>query len=508
MTTFHIFGVLFLIAVNAFFAAVEFSLVAVRFSRVRQLVEQGDPRAKVVEILLSDLSRVVSGVQVGITIANLALGYLGEITLASILGALFARLGHPWATMLTHATALVIVFGILTVLQVVFGELVPKSLSLARAERVALLVAVPFHWFLKTFSWAIDLLDTFAEKVVRAMGIAAPHSHTLVRSTEELQVMIQQARDIGLLAAGEARFIQNATELGQVQAREVMVPRPDMDVLPVEAALEDTLRMFATTQRSRIPVYEGTVDHVLGFVHIKDMIWVLLDRSSHGGEQSPEFHLRDHIREILIFPETKPASELLLELLSRRKSLAMVVDEFGSILGLVTLEDILEQMVGQIHDEFDVVERPLVLPGGEMIFDAAVKIRDLDAQYHIALPDDPAYETIGGYVLDRLGFIPRGGESFESDGYRFTVVDMDRRRISRVKIEPVRVTPTPTSTPSQGVAPPVVNLASPPVAAPVRAAIASAKAATKSAPESSPHTELDSATKESREPHPTHEERR
>src|ERR1700735_5473995 len=185
MTTFHIFGVLFLIAVNAFFAAVEFSLVAVRFSRVRQLVEQGDPRAKVVEILLRDLSRVVSGVQVGIAIATLALGYLGEITLASILGALFARLGHPWATMLTHATALVIVFGILTVLQVVFGELVPKSLSLARAERVALLVAVPFHWFLKTFSWAIDLLDTFAEKVVRAMGVVTPHSHTLVGWTEE-----------------------------------------------------------------------------------------------------------------------------------------------------------------------------------------------------------------------------------------------------------------------------------------------------------------------------------
>lgn len=461
MSAINIFGVIFLIAVNAFFAATEFSLVAVRLSRVRQLVEHGDARARIVEQLLGDLSRVVSGVQVGLTIANLALGYLGEITIAAILNALFSRLPHPWAAILTHAVALVIVFGILTVLQVVFGELVPKSVSLARAERVALLVALPFHWFLKTFSWAIDLLDSFAAKVVGAFGIVSPHSHTLVRSTEELQVMIQQARDLGLLAAGEARFIQNATELSKTDARELMVPRPDMDVLPADASLDDTLKMFATTQRSRIPVYEGSLDHILGFVHIKDLIWVLLDRSAKGADSSAddEFQLKDHLHEILIVPDTKPASELLLEFLSRRKSLAMVVDEFGSILGLVALEDILEEMVGQIHDEFDVVERPVVLPGGGIIFDAAIKIRDLEAQYQIALPEDPAYETMAGYILDRLGAIPRGGESFEADSYRFTVLEMEGRRVSRVKIERLKSAPTP----SQSVAPPVtkLNLAAP-----------------------------------------------
>ena len=440
MSPLHIFGMLFLIGVNAFFAAAEFSLVAVRLTRVRQLVEQGDPRARIVEHLLGDLGRVVSGVQVGLTIASLSLGYLGEITLAAIVRPFLQEFTRPWAPVLAHAVALVVVFGLLTFLQVVFGELVPKALSLARAERVALLIARPFSWFLATLSWAINLLDRTAERIVGMLGVAAPQSHTLVRSSEELQVMVQQARDRGVLPERESRFVQNAIELSRVQVREIMVPRPDVHALPADAPLEDTMRMFATTQRSRLPVYEGSIDHILGFVHVKDAMWVLLERSRAADENlpAPPFHLKNILREVLIVPETKPASELLLELRARRSGLAMVVDEFGSILGLVTLEDILEQMVGAIHDEFDVIERPLVLPDGGMIFDAAIKVRDLNAQYNIAVPDDPSYETIGGFVLSRLGFIPRGGESFESDGYLFTVMEMERRRVSRVKVKPLR----------------------------------------------------------------------
>ncbi|HTZ99219.1 MAG TPA: hemolysin family protein [Candidatus Aquilonibacter sp.] len=440
MTPLHVFGMLFLIGVNAFFAAAEFSLVAVRLSRVRQLAEKGDPRARVVEQLIGDLGRVVSGVQVGLTIASLSLGYLGEITLAAIVHPFVQAFTRPWAPILAHAVALVVVFGLLTFLQVVFGELVPKGLSLARAERVALLIARPFHWFLRTFSWAIDLFDKTSEKIVAALGIVAPHSHTLVRSVEELQVMVQQARDRGVLADRDALFVQNAIELSQVQVREIMVPRPDVHALPADSTLDDALSMFATTQRSRLPVYEGSLDHILGFVHIKDVIWLLLDRSRRSEENQSilSFDLRKLLREVLIVPETKPASALLLEFRTRRIGLAMVVDEFGSILGLVTLEDILEQMVGAIHDEFDVVEQPLSLPDGGMVFDGAIKVRDLDAQYNIAIPDDPSYETVGGFVLSRLGFIPRGGESFESDGYLFTVTEMDRRRVSRVKIKPIR----------------------------------------------------------------------
>jgi magnesium and cobalt exporter, CNNM family len=440
MIALQLFAVLALVCINAFFSAAEFSLVAVRQSRVRQLVEAGDARAKIVEHLLSDLSQVVSGVQVGITLASLSLGYLGEVTLAGILSPLLLAIPSPWAAIAAHTIALIIAFGMLTILQVVLGELVPKSLSLARAERVALLIARPFQWFLNTFRWAIDLLDGAAEKIVLALGVVAPHSHTLVRSTEELQVMVQQARDRGLLPATEVKFIQAAMELGQVQVREVMVPRPDVHALPANASLDDTMTMFATTQRSRIPVYEGSLDQILGFVHIKDMIWVLLERSrrSEDNQPLPEFRLRSVLRDVLIVPESKSVSELLLEFRSRRTGLAMVVDEFGSILGLATLEDILEQMVGEIHDEFDVVEGPLNLPDGGMIFDAAIKIRELEARYNIVVPEDPSYETIGGSVLNRLGFIPRGGESFEADGFRFTVMEMDHRRVSRVKMKKLR----------------------------------------------------------------------
>ena len=232
MIVLHLFAVLFLVGMNAFFAAAEFSLVAVRSSRVRQLVDAGDPRAKIVESLLGDVGRVVSAVQVGITIASLLLGYLGESTLSAILSPLVAAIPRPWAAVIAHGAALVLAFGLLTMLQVVLGELVPKSLSLARAERVALLIARPFNWFLQTFRWAIDLLDGIAEKIVAALGVVSPHSHTLVRSTEELQVMVQQAHDRGLIPAAEVKFIQSAMELGQIEVREVMVPRPDVHALP------------------------------------------------------------------------------------------------------------------------------------------------------------------------------------------------------------------------------------------------------------------------------------
>lgn len=439
MMTLRLAAVLALIGVNAFFAAAEFSLVAVRHSRVRQLIEQGHARARVVDALLHDMGRVVSGVQVGITLASLALGYIGEITLANLLWPLAAAIPGAWAVAAAHSVALVLAFGLLTTLQVVLGELVPKTLSLARAERVALLIARPFHGFLQTFSWAIDLLDGFAEKIVRALGVPAPHGHTLVRSAEELQVLIEQAHERGVLEPAEVKFIQGAMALSQVQVRELMVPRPDIHALPSDAGFEETMKMFATTQRSRIPVYQGTLDHIIGFVHIKDLIWVLLDRTRRAEENlpPPEFQLRALTRDVLIVPETKPASELLLEFRARRTRQAMVVDEFGSILGLVTLADILEQMVGEIHDEFDVVEQPLKLTDGSMIFDAALKVRDLETQYNIAVPDDPGYETVGGFVLSRLGFLPRGGESFEANGYRFTVIEMDHRRVSRVKVKPI-----------------------------------------------------------------------
>lgn len=436
----RLIGVLALVALNGFFAAAEFSLVAVRLSRVRQLVQKGDARARIVEGLLADVHHVVSAVQLGITLTSLALGALGESTLAGMFQSIWPGLAGTRATLLAHAAALAGAFALLSALHVVIGELVPKTVSLARAERVALLVARPFSWFLKTFRWAINLLDGISGAIVKSLGVSEPQSHNAPHSTEELQIQIQQARERGLLAPGEEKFIVSAIELGQVQVREIMVSRPDMHILRVESTLDEVMSAFAITQRSRIPVYRGSEDQILGFVHIKDMLWVLLDRERRLEENlSPSpFDLRRVLREVLIVPETKPADELLLELRSHHVGLALVVDEFGSILGLVTLEDILEQVVGEIHDEFDVVERPLTLADGAVIFDAGLNVRDLDAQYNITLPEDPAYATVGGFVLDQLGFIPRGGESFEFGSFRFTVVEMDGRRVARVKIERMR----------------------------------------------------------------------
>jgi len=433
----RLIGVIALAALNGFFAATEFSLVAVRISRVRQLVARGNTSARIIEELLRDLHRVVSGVQLGITITSLALGAVGEATLAKLFQSVWPGDVASKSAILAHALALSCAFILLSILHVVIGELVPKTISLARAERVALLVARPFHWFLKTFRWAIDLLEGISGLIVRALGITAPSGHGVAHSTEELQVQIQQARERGLLAPGEEKFILSAIELGQVQVREIMVSRPDMHVLPVEAPIDQVMRIFATTQRSRIPVYRGSIDHMLGFVHIKDMMWVLLDRERRlqEGVSAQAFDLRRVLRELLIVPETKPASELLKEFRSKHTSIAVVVDEFGSILGLVTMEDILEQLVGEIHDEFDVVERPLTLADGAVVFDAALSVRDLDAQYNIALPEDPAYATVGGFVLDQLGFIPKGGENFDFGSFRFSVVEMDGRRVARVKIQ-------------------------------------------------------------------------
>ena len=339
-----------------------------------------------------------------------------------------------------HAISLAVAFLLLTFLHVVLGELVPKSMSLQRAGRVALLVARPFQWYLGAFRPAINLLDGASRWILSGFGLSGRQSHTLVHSAEELQIQIQQARERGLLGADEERLITGAIEMDRLQVRELMVPRPDVHSVTAGATLDDVMRVFVTTQRSRLPVFEGAGDQVLGYIHIKDIVWVLLDRERRAEEgwSAPEFNLRRLLHEVLIVPETKPADELLAELRSRHSEMAMVVDEFGSILGVVTLEDVLEHLVGEIHDEYDVVEKPLIVghgPDAAMIFDASLSLRDLESQYNITLPDDPAYATAGGFVLAQLGFIPRGGESFDYGGYRFTVVEMDRRRIARIKIQ-------------------------------------------------------------------------
>jgi putative hemolysin len=444
----RLLAVLMLVGINGFFAAAEFSLVAVRASRIRQLMERGDRRARIVNQLLSQLDRVVSGVQVGITLTSLAIGALGEPVFAQLFRPMLDWLPGSRAALAAHGVAIVLAFALLTVLHVVLGELVPKTISLERASRASLLIARPFSWYLTTFRWAVVSLEGLSRAIVQALGVAPPSAgHTVPHSTEELQVQIRQAGEHGLLTAGEERVILGALELGQLRVREIMIPRHDVYALRAGAGFEETLALFAKTRRSRLPIYESNLDHLLGFVHIKDMLAVISDRRSRSEQGVPlqPFDLRRLVRELLIVPESKLVGELLIEMRTRRISLAMVVDEFGSILGLATLEDVLEQMVGEIHDEFDVVQLPQIVGTGSdaaLVFDGGFGLRDLATQYDINLPDDPAYATLGGFVLAQLGIVPHGGESFDYAGFRYTVLQMAGRRVARVKLQPLAARPS------------------------------------------------------------------
>jgi len=434
-----IFVVLLLVAANGFFVAVEFSLVAVRPSRIEQLRKRGDARARVVAGLLGDLDRVLSGVQVGITVASLALGWLGEQAVAGMVGPVFRNLGLPMVEALAHTVGVTVGFLIIASLHVVLGELVPKSLALERAERVALVIARPMAVFQAVFRPFIALFDRASVLVLRVMGVPPAKGHSVVRSPEELQVLLQQVRELGVLSEQQVRMLDGALELSSVQVREVMVPRDKMVGLPVGASLEETLAAVREHNRSRYPVYEGSMEQVVGSVHAKDLFRHLEDRMNRTASGAPllPFDLRRFLRPALFVPETRPLAELLEDLRRRRAHLALVVDEFGSVQGMVTLADVVEPIVGEVADEYEAEPSAAREVRGGQVFDAGTSLHDLEHQHQIELPPGPGFETLAGFVLNRLGYLPSGGESFLHDGLRLTVIELDGRRISSVKIEKV-----------------------------------------------------------------------
>jgi CBS domain containing-hemolysin-like protein len=437
MPLIHIFVILLLVAANGFFVACEFSLVAVRPSRIHQLREGGDRRAKMVESLLSDLDRVLSGVQVGITMSSLALGWLGELTLARMFEPLLTSLGLPWGKALAHTIAITIAFLAITSLHVVLGELVPKSMALQRAETVALVIGRPMAVFMAGFRFFIDLFDNASSAILRGIGYRATTGHALVRSAEELRVLLQQVNKYGILGPRQARMLEGALELSDRQVREVMVPRHRLVMLPVTATLEQVLTTVRTQRRSRYPVFEGTPEQVMGSIHTKDLFRHVEERMRllERGERPPGFDLRPFVRETLFVAETKPVAELLEDFRRRRIHLAVVVDEYGSVQGMVTLADLLEPIVGEVLDEYEQVPAPEMVSEGGLVLDARISLHDLEQQHQIELPPGPGFETLAGFVLNRLGGIPSGGESFLHDGLRFTVLEMAGRRVARVKIE-------------------------------------------------------------------------
>ncbi|MFQ5777827.1 MAG: hemolysin family protein [Terriglobia bacterium] len=431
--------VLLLVAANAFFVACEFSLVAVRPTRVHELKRAGNPRAHAVERLLKDLDRILSGVQLGITMASLSLGWLGELTVAGLLEPLLEELNFPWPTAVAHSLAVTVAFLAITTMHVVLGELVPKSMALQRAEKVALVIARPMAVFMLTFRPLINLFDRASNVLLRGLGFRATGGHALVRSVEEFRLLLNQVREHGVLEPQQARMLDGALELSEVQVREVMVPRADIVSLPVTASLEEALDRVRQHRRSRYPVYESSPEQVVGVLRAKDLSQHISERMRHAerGEALPPFTLWPFVREALFVPETKPLAELLEDFRRKRRHMAIVVDEFGSVQGMVTLADILESIVGEVHDEYEAPPPPQMLFEGGMVVDARISLHDLEHQHQIELPTGTGFETLAGFILNRLGFIPAGGESFLHDGLRLTVLEMDGRRVARVKIEQI-----------------------------------------------------------------------
>ncbi|MFQ5926515.1 MAG: hemolysin family protein [Terriglobia bacterium] len=429
--------VLALVALNGFFVAAEFSLVTVRVTRVEQLQRAGEPRAAVVRQLLADLDRVLNGVQFGITIASLSLGWLGEITLAGLIEPLLVGLDVQSVQLVAHGIALTIAFLTITFLHVVLGEMVPKSMSLQRSEKVALAVARPMKWFMAVFRPLIDLLDSSSRLLLRALGYRALGRSAFVHSADELRLLLTQMHERGLLSAREDEMFEGVLELKRVQVHEVMTPRGDLVTLPVHADLDAVLAAVGKYRYDRYPVYEATPEAVIGVLHTQDFFRAL-DAILHSPDPEKArraFDLRRVVREALFVPETRTLGSLLEEFRRQRVQVALVVDEYGSVQGMVALADIVEEVTGRLSDEHTPPSPPPRVTEAGLVVEGKTNLHDLAHDHQIELAGGPGFETLGGFVVARLGFIPTGGESFLHDGLRFTVLAVEGHRVTQVKIE-------------------------------------------------------------------------
>src|SRR5271169_921022 len=449
----RVFVVLLLVAVNAFFAAAEFALVSVRETRIQQLIEAHRVGARTVLKLHQQLSRVVNGVQLGITVTSLTLGWLGEPVLARLFEGWIGSVPH--GLIYAHAIAVGVAFVMITSLHVILGELVPKSLALQRAERVALAVAAPMDVFLTVTRPLTVGMSRVAGFVLRAFGTREVR-HGSVHSPDELKLIVTAAHTSGQLSPAQEDMLLNALELDDITARQVMVPRTRISSLPSDMNLDDALSRVVDDQHSRVPIYDPQrgPEHIVGVLYAKDLMrWTRLRLrfgrvAEPSAERIAQMKIGQIMHDVLVVPETKSLLDLLGEFQQRKRHLAVVVDEFGSTAGVISVEDVLEQLVGELEDEFDVAStEPVVTDANAPLnLDGAVNIRDLEAQYELKLPQDEGYETLAGFVLSRLQKMPTGGEAFDYEGRRFVVEKIDGHRIATVRIDPLPATPASVAT--------------------------------------------------------------
>jgi len=436
-SAFGILLIVLLIATNGFFAGAEVALLSVRHSRLREMAEAGQAGAQAALNLLSNPGRLLSVTQVGVTLASLGLGWAGEGTVYRILIAALHPVTTPLTSELIHGASLAISFLTISYFHVVIGEVVPKNLAIARADRLAVLVAPALLVFYRASMAFVVIIERSANGITRLLKLRAG-SHAGGHSAEELKLIVSSSRGLGYLPEAQEDMIHRVLDLDSIAVREIMVPRHDMVSISVNATLDEVLHTMIQEKHSRLPVFEDEPHRILGILHYKDLlpVWEERRKAIVLGRPSRSFRIARLLRPHMVAPETKPLSQLLEEFRQGNSHMAMVVDEFGTIVGMVTVEDVLEQVVGKIEDEHD-EKRPQTAETNEVELDGATRIRDLESEYGIEIPSESGFETLAGFLLYRLGEIPHTGEAVEYKGRRYTVLEMERNRIARVRVEKV-----------------------------------------------------------------------
>jgi CBS domain containing-hemolysin-like protein len=425
---------LLLVAANGFFVASEFALVGARRTRLEALARAGNRRAKLAESAIHRLDHYISGTQLGITLASLALGWVGESTIAAIIVTTFDGLPPPFDFLATHVVATILAFTLITFMHIVLGELAPKSLALLFPEAVSMWTAGPLILFSRALTPFIVFLNGTANLLLRLFGLSAPHEMERVHRPEELQMLLTQTYEHGLLREEPVEMIRGVFGLSDTTAAEVMTPRTEVIGIPVEWSVADAAAFILGEGHSRFPVFEESIDHIVGVVLARD-VW----RAQTQGTSD----LRSIMRSGLFVPDTKSIEALLREMRRERAHLAVVIDEFGGTAGIVTIEDVMEEIVGEIEDELDEVPAKAQRgPNGELLMSGAFAISELNELYDLRLPEED-YTTVGGFVLGRLGRVARVDDEVTIRGGRLRVLQMDGRRVARLALffEPASATP-------------------------------------------------------------------
>jgi len=420
--------VLLLVAANGFFVAAEFAFVGVRSSRIETLANQGSRAAKRLMELLGNLNAYLSACQLGITLASLALGWIGEPAIARLLEGPLSGLSDT----LRHGIAFAIAFSIITSLHIVLGEQAPKLMGLAMAEKVALAVALPMQLFYRTFSLPIRALDWASVRTTRLVGIKATAEHASTYTEEELRRLVDISRESGHLRAEERRLIHRVFEFSDTVVREAMVPRTEMAAIPNTCNLAQITKAFEQHRYSRLPVYRESFDDVCGFIHSKDVMPYLL--------HPEKFRLEDVLQPPMYVVDTARLEHVLRQMQKAKSHFGFVVDEHGGLEGIITLEDLLEEIVGEISDEHDeeVNEQITEIDKSNYVLDGGLAVRDLNRRLKLSVPESETYTTVGGFLMTEAGHVLNPGEVVQHDGLVFKVERVEKRRVMRVKLEIVQ----------------------------------------------------------------------